>query len=33
MADSKRWEEELRRSRNRGIRPGIYEDRHALRAV
>ncbi len=24
MADSKRWEEELRRSRNRGPRPGIH---------
>lgn len=26
MADSKRWDEELRRSRNRGIRPGEYRD-------
>jgi hypothetical protein len=25
MADSKRWDEELRRSRTRGIRPGSYE--------
>ena len=27
MADSKRWDEELRRSRSRGTRPGSHEDR------
>ncbi len=26
MADSKRWDEELRHSRNRGVRPGRYEE-------
>lgn len=25
-SDSKRWDEELRRSRQRGIRPGSHQD-------